>query len=108
MFEWQLGKFRMNIIDTAGYFGSLLLSYQVYLQWTAGVSAGQWLNSSFSIRNEVIRMNIIYTAGFSSLLPSSYQVCLQFICVKVLGPSQPNGVMPSTVSLPNHMFTGQA
>ena len=53
-------------------------------------------------------MNIIYTAGFGSLLPSSYQVRLQFICVKVLGPSQPNGVMPSTVSLPNHTFTGQA
>ena len=29
-------------------------------------------------------------------------------CVEVLWPSQPNGVMSSTVSLPNHMFTGQA
>ena len=31
-----------------------------------------------------------------------------FVCVKVLRPSQPNGVMLSTVSLPNHTFTGQA
>ena len=30
------------------------------------------------------------------------------ICVEVLRPSQPNGVMASAVSLPNHMFTGQA
>ena len=31
-----------------------------------------------------------------------------FACVEVLWPSQPNGVMPSAVSLPNHTFTGQA
>ena len=30
------------------------------------------------------------------------------VCVEVLWPSQPNGVMSSAVSLPNHMFTGQA
>ena len=32
----------------------------------------------------------------------------EFICVEVLWPSQPNGVMSRAVSLPNHMFTGQA
>ena len=31
-----------------------------------------------------------------------------FVFVEVLQPSQPNGVMLSTVSLPNHTFTGQA
>ena len=31
-----------------------------------------------------------------------------FVCVEVLQPSQPNGVMSSTVSIPNHTFTGQA
>ena len=31
-----------------------------------------------------------------------------FVCVEVLRPSQPNGVMSSAVSLPNHKFTGQA
>ena len=29
------------------------------------------------------------------------------VCVEVLQPSQPNVVMLSTVSLPNHTFTGQ-
>ena len=29
-----------------------------------------------------------------------------FVCVGVLWPSQPNGVMSSAVSLPNHMVTG--
>ena len=29
------------------------------------------------------------------------------VCVEVLRPSQPNGVMSSAVSLPNHTFTGQ-
>ena len=33
--------------------------------------------------------------------------CL-FVCVEVLLSSQPNGVMLSVVSLPNHTFTGQA
>ena len=33
--------------------------------------------------------------------------CL-FVCVEVLRPSQPNGVISSVVSLPNHTFTGQA
>ena len=36
-------------------------------------------------------------------------ICEQeFVCVEVLRPSQPNGVMLSAVSLPNHTFTGQA
>ena len=33
---------------------------------------------------------------------------LEFVCVEVLRPSQPNGVMSSAVSLPNRTFTGQA
>ena len=33
---------------------------------------------------------------------------IMFVCVEVLRPSQPNGVMSSAVSLPNHTFTGQA
>ena len=41
-----------------------------------------------------------------------YMCCKQktkrFVCVEVLRPSQPNGVMSSAVSLPNHTFTGQA
>ena len=29
-----------------------------------------------------------------------------FVCVEILRPSQPNAVMSSAVSLPNHKFTG--
>ena len=39
-------------------------------------------------------------------LPIAYKEV--FVCVEVLQPSQPNGVMSSAVSLPNHTFTGQA
>ena len=36
-------------------------------------------------------------------------ICEQeFVCVEVLQPSQPNGVMSSANSLRNHTFTGQA
>ena len=38
----------------------------------------------------------------------SNPVFLVFVCVEVLRPNQPNGVMSSVVSLPNHTFTGQA
>ena len=31
-----------------------------------------------------------------------------FCLFEVLQPSQPNGAMSSAVSLPSHMFTGQA
>ena len=31
-----------------------------------------------------------------------------FVCVEVLRPSRPNGVLSNVVSLPNHTFTGQA
>ena len=40
--------------------------------------------------------------------PSGVRAIDLFICVEVLRPSQPNVVMSSAVSLPNHTFTGQA
>ena len=43
--------------------------------------------------------------SFSSII---YTLFCLFVCVEVLRPSQPNGVVSSTVCLPNHMFTGQA
>ena len=36
------------------------------------------------------------------------EIVEDFVCVEVLQPSQPNGVMSSTVNLPYHTFTGQA
>ena len=38
----------------------------------------------------------------------SMKMYVDFVCVEVLRPSQPNGVMSSAVSLPSHTFTGQA
>ena len=35
------------------------------------------------------------------------EIKVLFVCVEVLRPSQPSGVMSSVVSLPNHTFTGQ-
>ena len=48
----------------------------------------------------VMSLAIIVATGF----------CMRgvFVCVEVLRPSQPNGVMSSAVSLPYHTFTGQA
>ena len=44
----------------------------------------------------------------AALLIRCYSTCSSsFVCVEVLRPSQPNGVMSSAVSLPNHTFTGQ-
>ena len=47
-------------------------------------------------------MAIIYENVFDLQLNNGL-----FVCVEVLRPSQPNGVMSSVVSLPNHTFTGQ-
>ena len=40
-------------------------------------------------------------------VPTTYAF-IKFVCVEVLRPSQPSGVMSSVVNLPNHTFTGQA
>ena len=42
----------------------------------------------------------------SKILQQQYEP--MHVCAEVLWPSQPNGVMQSTVSLPNDTFTGQA
>ena len=45
----------------------------------------------------------LYDSAFRRVMP----ICL-FVCVEVLRPGQPNVIMSSAVSLPNHTFTGQA
>ena len=45
---------------------------------------------------------------FCGDIRQSVYTCLDTVCVEVLRPSQPDGVMSSAVSLPNHTFTGQA
>ena len=37
-----------------------------------------------------------------------HEIWILFVCVEVLRPIQPDGIMSSEISLPNHTFTGQA
>ena len=68
------------------------------------------LDTGIDIQNSVIflmKNNYNFVRYFLLL---SFQLHLEslFVCVEVLRPSQPNRVMSSAVSLPNHTFTGQA
>ena len=56
---------------------------------------------------EVAEARALLSHVFMAKFLSKSSVSL-FVCVEVLRPSQPNGVMLSMVSLPNHTFTGQA
>ena len=56
---------------------------------------------------EVAEAGALLSHVFIAKFLSKSRVSL-FVCVEVLWPSQPNGVMLSAVSLPNHTFTGQA
>ena len=52
-----------------------------------------------------VRIDVL---GYHCSKTEVYKMTPQFVCVEVLRPSQPNGVMSSAFSLPNHTFTGQA
>ena len=66
--------------------------------------------SMVSIKYYFYFPKVQYNERFCFLLKLKRNVksVMMFVCVEVLRPSQPNGVMSSAVSLPNHMFTGQA
>ena len=57
--------------------------------------------SSFIFSDKIEIWSALYELNLNSSWTSD-------ICPEVLQPSQPNGVMLSTVSLSNHTFTGQA
>ena len=69
---------------------------------------------AFSNQFNTIKVTINKTSGTTGeIIPHiktrMWSACAAlFVCVEVLRPNQPNGVMSSTVSLPNHTFTGQA
>ena len=54
----------------------------------------------FTVGDKHMRAMCSFTIGQKKKAPNGR--------VEVLRPSQPNGVMSSAVSLPNHTFTGQA
>ena len=69
----------------------------------------EFLGVSQNLNGHIWYKNIFSVAGFHFVGFSQIQKMIQSqLCVEVLRPSQPSGVMSSTVSLPNHTFTGQA
>ena len=55
-----------------------------------------------------MRIHTVWS-GHSLFVDTLYKSPLiLFVCVEVLRPSQPNGVMSSMVSLPNHISIEQA
>ena len=71
------------------------------------------LNSVFTLiiqtdRSEQIVLTLIKLLRDYTFFSSIAKFIIVFVCVEVLRPSQPNGVMSSMVSLPNHTFTVQA
>ena len=68
-------------------------------------------NSIFIIMATSLGTNVVVVTRFTvfrNVLKQANGLYQVFVCVEVLRPSQPNGVMSSAVSLPNHTFTGQA
>ena len=66
------------------------------------------LNASYHTEQQYmfdICVTNMFLNGLCDIKSYMEEVCL---FVLVLRPSQPNGVMSSAVSLPNHTFTGQA
>ena len=70
------------------------------------------INSSANLSLKMPYWVDILLKFFSVILSNLSTHCANyvvlFVCVEVLRPSQPNVVLLSTVSLPNHTFTGQA
>ena len=62
---------------------------------------------SVFICNVYLSLFVLHLSFFRCLRKVALCNCL-FVCVEVLWPSQPNGVISIVVSLPYHTFTGQA
>ena len=116
--------YRFGIPDTTQYSQSTTRSYGIHTLDNQTISNS---DSSFSSLFPFSFGETQCCSRFSVLLDRLHlrplQMCLlsvwdliyllwiikfQFVCVEVLQPSQPNRVMSSAVSLPNHTFTGQA
>ena len=65
-------------------------------------------DNNFSIRNHLLFLFLCQGIKYLLTNCKKNMVTADFVCVDVLRPSQPNRVMSSAVSLPNHTFTGQA
>ena len=81
--------------------GSTLLDTRILMKFCIHMNTD--LRTRFSQRNCQMPLDIDRDNAKSKSLTVKMAVCGE-----VLRPSQPNGVMSSMISLPNHTFTGQA
>ena len=96
-----LPLFPKLLTQSKGKFQHLNLPLLALHTWE--LSSNQLEIKSFRKRLQILSQN-----QDEHLLRKSMIQNRLFVCVEVLRPSQPNGVMWSVVSLPNHTFTGQA
>ena len=72
------------------------------------VLAAWEVSCQMSIHRRSVTASHLHGSHFNTEILNHSCVYGLFVCVEVLRPSQPNGVMSSAVSLANRTFTGQA
>ena len=94
----------LKIAFTSSY-SNLAPSLKLYTEWCMPNRNPHLVRQN--IKKITIKVQRIasqcWTIHLQESVPLSIYVC---VCVEVLRPSQPIGVMSSAVSLPNHTFTG--
>ena len=108
-FIWQ--GYKEKLVPFFKVFGMILpgtenrvyqLPYLLYVFWQT-----VWVNSldqDEMLQNAASHNNLLSLPLIQQCLGTTMGSL--FVCVEVLRPSQPNGVMSSAVNLPNHTFTG--
>ena len=86
----------------------LLLALIPSAETTTGVLNSFYTNVSLLLIPFCPHMIVYSSANIAEGHKQSLQTAMYKVCVEVLRPSQPRGVMSSAVSLPNHTITGQA
>ena len=86
---------------------SVFLNRLVFVMCTLLGKGRTALISAFAIKRDSGLGNPATVSSVGEVTIPTVQFSVDFVCVEVLRPSQPNGVMSSAVSLPNHTFTGQ-
>ena len=89
--------------DCSSYSGFLCQERKMHLQ-TVYQLMHIWSDQSRQVQD---KFKLVILEDFNARVDTDHQIG-DFVCVEVLQPSQPYGVMSSAVSLPNYTFTGQA
>ena len=67
-----------------------------------------WVLIRSALPKHMCTYNICFCGEIRNIMWIYLLILSLFVCVEVLRPSQPSGVMSSVVSVPNYRFTGQA